>query len=58
MPAPPAPAPDQPTLTSAGRPSSHVGVGQQLNLSYFRPEFAGKPEEDAEAHLLCTHMTG
>ena len=27
----------------------------QLNWSYFRPEFAGKPEEDAEAHLLRTN---
>ena len=26
-----------------------------VNWSYFRPEFAGKPEEDAEAHLLCTN---
>ena len=25
---------------------------QQLNWSYFKPEFAGKPEEDVEAHLL------
>ena len=24
----------------------------QLNWSYFKPEFSGKPEEDAEAHLL------
>ena len=24
----------------------------QLNWSHFKPEFAGKPEEDAEAHLL------
>ena len=24
----------------------------QLNWSYFKPEFVGKPEEDAEAHLL------
>ena len=24
----------------------------QLNWSYFKPEFTGKPEEDAEAHLL------
>ena len=23
--------------------------------SYLRPEFAGKPEEDAEAHHLCTN---
>ena len=31
--------------------------GQQvvhLNWSYFKPEFSGKPDEDAEAHLLCT----
>ena len=26
-----------------------------LNWSHFRPEFAGRPEEDAEAHLLCTN---
>ena len=26
----------------------------QLNWSYFKPEFSGKPEEDAEAHLLRT----
>ena len=25
---------------------------QQLNWSYFKLEFSGKPEEDAEAHLL------
>ena len=32
--------------------------GQQLvhlNQSYFKPEFSGKPDEDAEAHLLCTN---
>ena len=28
---------------------------QQLNWSYFRPEFTGKPEEDVEAHLLRTN---
>ena len=27
----------------------------QLNWSYCKPEFAGKPEEDAEAHLLRTN---
>ena len=26
-----------------------------LNWSHFKPEFAGRPEEDAEAHLLCTN---
>ena len=32
--------------------------GQQvvhLNWSYFKPEFSGKPDEDAEACLLCTN---
>ena len=31
--------------------------GQQLvhlNWSYFKQEFLGKPDEDAEAHLPCT----
>ena len=33
-----------------------VKQGQpQLNWSYFKPEFSGKPEEDAEAHLLRTN---
>ena len=34
-------------------------VGQQqhlyINWSNFKPEFSGKPEEDAEAHLLCSN---
>ena len=33
--------------------------GQQfahLNWSNFKPEFSGKPNEDAEAHLLCMHF--
>ena len=32
--------------------------GQQLvhlNWSYFKPEFSGKPDEDAESYLLCTN---
>ena len=28
---------------------------QQLNWSYFKPEFAGKMDEDAKAHLLRTN---
>ena len=28
---------------------------QQLNWSYFKAEFSGKPEEDAEEHLLRTN---
>ena len=27
----------------------------QLNWSHFKPEYVGKPEEDAEAHLLKTN---
>ena len=30
---------------------------QQLNWSYFKPEFSGKAEEDATVHLLKP-MTG
>ena len=26
-----------------------------INLSNFKPEFSGKPEEDVEAHLLCSN---
>ena len=29
-------------------------ANDQLNWSHFRPEFSGKPKEDAEAHLLRT----
>ena len=28
---------------------------QQLNWSYFKPEFSGKPQEDAEEHLIRTN---
>ena len=27
----------------------------ELNWSHFKPEFTGKPDEDAEAHLLRTN---
>ena len=36
-------------------PQAPQQPGQQLvhlNWSYFKPEFSGKPDEDAEAHLL------
>ena len=26
-----------------------------MNWSNFKPEFSGKPEEDVEAHLLCSN---
>ena len=37
------------------QPQHQDAVGQRhihLNWSKFKPEFSGKPEEDAEAHLL------
>ena len=35
------------------QPAQHV---LHLNWSHFKPEFSGrKPEEDADAHLLCTN---
>ena len=39
-------APDQPV---PAQPIQHM---PHLNWSHFKPEFAGKPEADAEAHLL------
>ena len=40
-------------------PNAPIGPGTpqrpQLNWSHFKPEFAGKPEEDLEAHLLRTN---
>ena len=33
-------------------PSIQPGPLPQLNWSHFKPEFAGKPDEDAEIHLL------
>ena len=32
-----------------------MAIPQQLNWSYFKTEFAGKMDEDAEAHLLRTN---
>ena len=28
---------------------------EHFNWSHFKPEFSGTPDEDAEAHLLCTN---
>ena len=51
MPAPQVLPPNQPTPQAPKAP-----VGQEpLNWLYFRPEFAGKSEEDVEAHLLHTN---
>ena len=48
---PPAPQQQQPQQQQ----QDQVGQQQQLvhlNWSNFKPEFSGKPDEDAEAHLL------
>ena len=40
------------------QPQPQDAVGQRhihLNWSNIKPEFSGKPEEDAEAHLLCSN---
>ena len=53
-PAPPAQPivpPAQPIPTQPIQPA-HI---PQLNWSHFKPEFAGKPDEDAEAHLPRTN---
>ena len=60
QPAPPAlqaPIAHQPSTQSAQPP---VPLAQpvhapQLNWSHFKPKFASKSEEDAEAHLLRTN---
>ena len=62
IPAPPLP----PAQVQAGQQAQqqqehHAPPAQQgqqighLNWSHFKPEFSGKPDEDAEAHLLCTN---
>ena len=48
------PPPNQPPNLPANPPDPMANP-QQLNWSYFKPEFAGKPEGDAEAHLLRTN---
>ena len=67
-PVPPAPAQAEQWAQQEQQQQDHVGPqaqvptaqqpGQQvvhLNWSYFKPEFSEKPDEDAEAHLLCTN---
>ena len=43
-------APQEPQALQ--QPAPHIPL---LNWSHFKPEFSGKPEEDAEAHLLRTN---
>ena len=35
----------------AGQQQQHL----HINWSNFKPEFSGKPEEDAQTHLLCSN---
>ena len=56
----PAPPPLPPSQDQAGQNPLQQLQGQpqqpvvHLSWSYFKPEFSGKPDEDAEAHMLCT----
>ena len=58
-PAPPEqpPAPPEDPVQDPEQPAQvPLQQGQpQLNWLYFKLEFSGKPEEDAEAHLLRTN---
>ena len=49
--------PDQPNLPLVipENPPTPMVQPSQLNWSYFKPEFLGKPEEDTEVHLLRTN---
>ena len=49
VPNPPPPPPQQ--QDQAGQQQQVV----HLNWSNFKPKFSGKPDEDAEAHLLCSN---
>ena len=56
VPAPNSP-PNQQQQQQQEQQQNHDQAGQQqqvvhLNWSNFKPEFSGKPDEDAEAHLL------
>ena len=48
-------APDVPAPPALQQPVQQAQHVLYLNWSHFKPEFSGKPEEDAEAHLLRTN---
>ena len=50
--APATPAPQAPQPQQPAQPAQHI---QLLNWSHFKPEFSGKPKEDAKAYLLRTN---
>ena len=45
-------APQAPQWQQPAQQLQHI---PQLNWLHFKPEFSGKPEDDAEAHLLRTN---
>ena len=51
-PNPPTPAHAQPAHIPGAQQGQQI---VHLNWSYFKPEFSGKPDDDAEAHLLYTN---
>ena len=51
---PPTPA-DQPEPQAPQQPAQPAQQVVHLNCSHFKPEYLGKPCEDAEAYLLCTN---
>ena len=53
----PTPNPSPPTADPAvlQTPQQPAQPVVHLNWSHCKPEFSGKPDEDAEAHLLCTN---
>ena len=47
-----------PVQAAEAAQAAHAPQGQQLahlNWSYLKPDFSGKPDKDAEAHLLHTN---
>ena len=49
------PIPNQPALRQPAPADPQMIHQQVLNWSHFKPEFLGRPEEDVEAHPLCTN---
>ena len=54
-PNPPPPPADPPEPQAPQQPMKPAQQVVHLNWSHFKPEFSGKPDEDAETHLLCTN---
>ena len=48
------PVPNQPVLN---QPAPQIIHQQVLNWSHFKPEFTGRPDEDAE-NIFCAQMIG